>query len=74
MRKISIVVKTNSKKPGIEVIDDTNWVVRVREQPIDGKANLAVINAISGFLRIPKSKISIVKGETSKKKLVEISD
>ena len=74
MRKISVVVKTNSKKPNIEVVDETHWIVRVRELPIDGKANLAVIKAIADFLKIPKSKVSIQKGEASKKKLIEITD
>jgi uncharacterized protein YggU (UPF0235/DUF167 family) len=45
--RISVTVKANSKKPGIEVIDEFEWVVKVKEPAIDGRANEAVIESIS---------------------------
>jgi len=42
--------------------------------PVDGKANKEVINLLSEALGVAKSKIKIVKGETSNKKIIEVDD
>ena len=46
--------------------------VKITAQPIDGKANKALIEYLSKQLKIPKSSIEILKGETSKEKTVLI--
>ena len=71
--KLSITVKPNSKKIGIETLDESHWIVRVKESPVDGKANEAVIKAIAEKLDIPKSRIDILKGHTSKHKLILVT-
>ncbi|MCB1158776.1 MAG: DUF167 domain-containing protein [Leptospiraceae bacterium] len=71
--KVSVTVKPGSKKPGIEELDPENWIVRVQEPATDGKANAAVIKAIAAYKNIAKSKVKIILGEKSKKKLIEIS-
>lgn len=40
--------------------------------PEGGKANKALILLIAGALRLPKSSISILSGETSRKKILRI--
>ena len=40
--------------------------------PIDGEANDAVIALLSKTLRVPKSAINIVKGETGRNKRIEV--
>jgi len=42
--------------------------------PVDGKANKEVINLLSEALGVAKSKIRIVRGETSNKKIIEVDD
>lgn len=46
--------------------------VKVTAVPENGKANEALINILAKALRIPKSKISLIRGETSKIKELEI--
>lgn len=70
--KLSIQVKPNSKKPGIEKNTETDWIVRVREPATEGKANEAVVKMIAEELDIPKSRVSISHGHNSKKKLVDV--
>lgn len=70
--KISIHIKPSSKKPGIEILSETEWIVRVKEQAIEGKANAAMIDAIAEKLKIPKSKVKLLQGMKSKNKIVEI--
>lgn len=48
--------------------------VYTRAVPVDGKANKEVVGLLSEALGKPKSKIKIVKGETSNKKIIEVDD
>jgi len=46
--------------------------VRVTAAPEDGKANAAVCRLLAKALRLPKSAVSIVRGDTSRHKSAEI--
>lgn len=47
-------------------------VCRVTAPPVDGKANRALVKLLSREFDVPKSKIRIVRGESSRDKLVEL--
>jgi len=53
---------------------DTDGTLRVHTTtaPTDGKANDAVIRALSEYWKIPRSQIRIIRGQTSHNKVVEI--
>jgi len=68
-----VIVKPGSKKPGIEKMTD-HWIVRVRERAVENRANAAVIETIARELGVPKSRVRIVSGETSKQKMVQVED
>ncbi len=70
--KISVKVKPGSKKEGVTKVDDSHWIVSVKEPPVEGKANEAIIRLLSDYLHIPKSHIQILKGGRSKNKVIEI--
>jgi uncharacterized protein (TIGR00251 family) len=74
MRKITINVKPNSKKPNIEESSLSVWIVRIKEPAIDGKANEGVIKAIAKYLNVPKTKVNIIRGYKSRIKVIEIDD
>ncbi|GMV36191.1 MAG: hypothetical protein AMXMBFR61_06990 [Fimbriimonadales bacterium] len=46
--------------------------VRVTAPPADGQANRAVIQVLSRALKVPKSAITILSGESSRTKRVRI--
>ena len=48
--------------------------VRLQAPPVDGKANKALVAFLAKELGVPKSKIRILKGETSRVKLLEVPD
>ncbi len=48
--------------------------VKITAQPIENKANKALIEFLSKQLKTAKSKISIIKGELSKEKTLLITD
>ena len=69
---IEILLKPNAKQCSISIGADGIIHVRVNAPPIDGRANKALIEFLSDKFDIPKSCISIKRGETSKSKVVEI--
>lgn len=71
--KWQILVKPNSKRPGVTLTGENSLTVAVKAPPIDGKANEAVIEALSQHWGVPKSRITILRGHTGKRKWVEVS-
>ncbi len=71
--KISVTIKPKSR---VEKVEKTNsgYIVQVKEQPIENKANKALIKALAGYFDVPKSRIEIVSGMKSKQKIVEIRE
>jgi len=47
--------------------------VRVASPPVEGKANKALISLLAKCLKVPKSGISIPKGQSSRDKVVAVS-
>ncbi len=56
------------------IFDDLNqmWVFYIRAKPIDGEANVYLVNYLSGLLKMPKRQIMIMKGENSPYKQISI--
>ncbi len=46
--------------------------VRVTAPPVDGEANAALEKLVAKKLGIAKSKVKVVKGETSREKVLEV--
>ncbi|HEV7433371.1 MAG TPA: DUF167 domain-containing protein [Pseudorhizobium sp.] len=59
---------------GIEEADDGELYLRVRVTavPEGGKANKALIALLAKRLRMPKSALTILSGETSRKKILRL--
>ena len=64
---VNIKIVPNSSKNEI-VIEEEFIKVKITAQPIEGKANKALIEFLSKKFKIPKTSIEIVKGETNKEK------
>jgi len=72
---INLRISPNASKNGI-LKDETGIKVKLTAQPIEGKANKALVEFLSKQLKIPKTSIEILKGETSKDKtlLIKVFD
>lgn len=71
----TVVVKPHSKKgPLVLTTAKNELMVYLREKPVEGEANQALIKLLSDFFDIPKTHIYIKSGTHGRKKLVEISD
>lgn len=71
--KVSVSVKPNSRKEMVEVQGDGSLIVRVNAPPVDGKANERVVELLAKHYNVPKSRIELVSGAASKKKVFEIA-
>jgi len=72
-KRIQIRVKPGAIRPGIEPGDGGALIVRVREQAEGGRANAAVIEALADYYDVPKRAVRIVRGMTSRHKVIEIN-
>lgn len=72
--RVNVIVHPNSKKPRVEkdVLGQIN--AYVGSPPAKGKANKAVIEALSQYFRVKKSAVRLVFGQKSKLKLFEIEN
>ena len=75
--KISVKVIPNAKQNEIvEDIIDLLGVrilkIKVNQPPEEGRANKAVIEILADYFKVKKNSIRIIKGETSRNKIVEI--
>jgi uncharacterized protein YggU (UPF0235/DUF167 family) len=70
-----IAVKPGSRRgPLVESGEDGTLTVHVRERAVDGAANEAVVRVLAGHFGVAKSRVEIVRGHTSRVKVVEVDD
>jgi uncharacterized protein (TIGR00251 family) len=72
--KIRVKVKPNARENSIIELEGGYYEVKVTAPPEKGKANARVIEMLSKHLKVPKSKITLISGETFKEKVFEIGD
>ncbi|WP_068186685.1 DUF167 domain-containing protein [Mycobacterium sp. UM_CSW] len=66
---VVVKVKPGSRKgPLVEVGPDGELTIHVREAAVDGKANEAVIRLLAAHLQLPRSRVELVAGTTSRVK------
>ncbi len=48
------------------------YIVSVKEPPVDGKANDAIVRVLVEYFKVPKTSVRIISGQTSKRKIIDI--
>lgn len=71
--KIFVKVKPGAKEQRVTKISETNFAVAVKEPPIKGKANAAVLRALADYFGAAPSRFRILVGATSKLKIIEFN-
>ncbi|WP_457601619.1 DUF167 domain-containing protein [Hydrogenivirga sp.] len=69
---VNVRVKPGSRKEKVVEVSEDRLEVRVSAPPEKGKANERLIELLAKHFKVPKSKVKIVRGKTSREKLVEI--
>ncbi len=71
-RIITVRVTPNARKESVEEIGPDSFKVKVNVPPEKGRANERAAKLISERLDVPLSRISLVKGDTSRDKVFAI--
>lgn len=74
MRTLSLKVKPNARHARLTEQADGTWLAEVNAPPIDGKANEAVIALVAAHFGVPKSRVDIRSGASSRLKRIQIND
>lgn len=84
--RIIVKAKPKSKKESMERVNQpmldlslggqelVEYKVSVKEVPVAGKANEAIIKALAKYFEVAPSLIKLISGNTSKKKIFQIPD
>ncbi len=70
--KITVKARPASKEEKVEKITEFEFVVSVKEPPVQGRANMAIIKALAQYFRVSPSQVRLVSGFTSRQKVFEI--
>ena len=71
---VMVKVKPGSRKgPLVETGANGELTIYVREPAVDGKANDAVARLLAAHLQLPRSRVELVSGATSRQKRFRVS-
>jgi uncharacterized protein (TIGR00251 family) len=69
--KIKLRVIPRAKKERVEE-SASGLRVYVNQPAVEGKANKRLLEVLAAYLKVRKSSLSIIKGKTSRDKIIEI--
>jgi uncharacterized protein (TIGR00251 family) len=70
---LEVQVQPRSSRNQVVGEQDGCLKVKLTAPPVEGEANQALINFLAQLLQVPKKNIKLLKGETSRHKLIEVS-
>ncbi|NCS68215.1 YggU family protein [Candidatus Peregrinibacteria bacterium] len=73
MKTLTIkVLPRSSRNEIVGTLPDGTLKIKLTAPPVDGEANKKLIELLSKKFGVAKSRVKIVRGETSRRKMVEI--
>lgn len=72
--RVSVVAHPNSKKPRIETDLFNMLHVYVAAPPLEGRANMAVTEALAQHFHVKKNEVLLLTGERGKIKVFEVGN
>lgn len=70
---LSVRIHPGARKNAITGTHDNSLKISLTAPPIDGRANEALIAFLAEALRLPKPRITLITGQTSRTKLLRIT-
>lgn len=67
---IDVHIQPNSSKNQVVGLYGDRLKIKIQSPPVDGKANACVIEFLSEIVDLAKSRVGILRGETSREKTV----
>jgi len=69
---ISVRVRPNAARNEVVDVTDGIYLVKVSAPPVKGKANNELVAFLSRLLGVSKSQVNIIKGYTSRSKVIAL--
>lgn len=66
------VIPRAAKSELVGQLEDGTWKVKLKAVPEDGKANRELIRFLAELHDVPQSAVTILAGQTSQRKLVQV--
>jgi uncharacterized protein (TIGR00251 family) len=70
--KLQIQVKPNSRQESVQQQPDGSYKISLNAPPTEGRANERLVEVLADHFKVPKSRISILRGAKSRTKVVEV--
>lgn len=70
---LTLHIQPGAKKTEFAGLHGDALKIRLAAPPVDGKANEALIRFVADTLGLPKSAVSLKSGQTSRRKVLEVS-
>jgi uncharacterized protein len=70
--RINVKAKPSAREEKVEKIDENNFVVSVKEPPVQGRANTAINRVLANYFKVPIYQVKLVSGFSSRQKVFEI--
>ena len=71
-RILMVQARPRSKTPGVEELGPGSFRVRVRAAPEKGRANAEIAELLAGHLGVPPSRLTLLRGAASSRKLFRL--
>ena len=70
---LTLHIQPGAKKTEIAGLHGDALKIRLSAPPVDGKANEALVKFVAEALKLPKSAVNLKSGQTSRRKVLEVS-
>lgn len=70
---LTLHIQPGAKKTEFAGLHGDALKIRLSAPPVDGKANEALIKFVAETLKLPKSAVILKSGQTSRRKVLEVS-
>lgn len=71
--RLAVQIQANARKTEVVGVLDDALKIKLAAQPIEGKANEALVKWLASALGVSRSSVALTHGQTNKKKLLEVA-
>ncbi len=72
MRVIQVKAKPSSRESTVEELEDGSFLVKLKAQPVDGKANAELVALLANYFKVSRASVKVKSGAGTRIKLVSI--
>ena len=69
---LELRVTPGARHNSVKAFSEGAWQLKIAAPPVEGKANEELISYLSGILSLRKSSFHLIKGESSRHKLLSV--